>query len=136
MSAKHDQTGRSKGGSCFLQMSHYLLDCDAWRACSVYERSLYLAIKRHFNGFNNGAISYSHRQAQEDLGCSNKPVMAAFKGLQEKGFIRETQKGAFHWKTRVNGRMRATTWALTEHPIDEPEKHLTATKDFMKWKPE
>lgn len=136
MPAKHNNKGRSKVGTGFLQMNYYLVDSPAWRACSPYERALYLELKRRYNGRNNGAISFSHRQAQEALGCSNRPIMAAFKGLQEKGFIRPAQKGSFDWKAHVSGKSRATTWALTEYPVDCPENSRVPSKDFMRWRPD
>lgn len=127
--AKHDAKGRSKGGPGYLQLHRWMLDSAAWASLSVYSRCLYVELKRRFYGNNNGGISMSHREAQTLLGCSNRPVMAAFAELQAKGFIKAEQKGAF------KGVPMATTWTLTELPQDVPVKTLSATKDFMQWKP-
>ncbi len=126
---KHDNRGRSERGSSYMQLHRWFLDSLAWRSSNVYERCLYLEIKRRYNGANNGAISLSHREAEQLLGCSNKPIPAAFRGLQDKGFIKAQQKGKF------KGIPMATTWILTEVPQDLPERHLIPSKDFMAWQP-
>lgn len=125
--AKHDNRGRSNS-SPYLQLHRWFLDCDAWRSLSVYARCLYIEIKRRYNGKNNGAISMSYREAEELVGCSNKPIPAAFRDLIERGFIRQERRGSF------KGTPFATTWILTELPQDEPERSLIPSKEFMSWK--
>lgn len=127
--AKHEGRGRSNG-SPYVQLHRWFLDCEAWRSLSVYARCLYLEIKRRYNGKNNGAISMSHREAQELVGCSNKPITAAFRELTSKGFIKQVRRGSF------KGTPFATTWALTELQQDEPQRSLIPSKEFMSWKPE
>jgi hypothetical protein len=119
----------------FFQMHVWLLNSDAWRATNVYERCLYMELKQRYNGSNNGEIGFSHREAQQALNCSNKPVIDAFKGLLEKGFIRAAQVGSFHWKQGGGAGGRSTRWILTEYPVDHPLKSLSADRDFMRWKP-
>jgi hypothetical protein len=72
----------------------------------------------------------SYREAQELVGCSNKPIPAAFRDLIEKGFIKQERRGSF------KGTPFATTWILTELPQDEPERSLVPSKEFMSWKPD
>lgn len=127
--AKHDSRGRGSG-SPYIQLHRWFLDCDAWRSLNVYARCLYVEIKRRYNGKNNGAISMSYREAQELVGCSNKPIPAAFRDLIEKGFIKQERRGSF------KGTPFATTWILTELPQDEPERSLVPSKEFMSWKPD
>lgn len=115
----------------FVSLHHWLLDSPAWLACNPVERALYLEMERRYNGHNNGEIPFSQREAQRRLGCSNKPVMRAFKGLMGKGFIRPMVMGSFDWK-RTDGKMgRSTRWLLTAHNPDFPTPSLIATKDFM-----
>ena len=120
-------------------MYEWFMRSTAWQAATVYERSLYLEIKRRYNGRNNGDISLSHREAEALLDCSNTAVEKAFKGLQSKGFIKPQRKGSFGWKTsNKDGRNqgRATRWHLTELPKDLPVRELAGgTKEFMKWQP-
>jgi hypothetical protein len=130
---------QTRAAAQHIRLYRWFTECPAWRACDPVERALYLEIAGGYNGVNNGNITFSHRQAQERLGVSNKPIMRAFKGLQEKGFIVAARKGAFGWKVNRDGkkdRDRATTWTLTAEQIDWPARSLyLPTKDFMKWQP-
>lgn len=125
----------SGSGDRFFQMHAWLVNSMAWRACSVYERCLYMELKQIYNGQNNGDIALSHREAEALLNCSNRPVLAAFDGLIKKGFIKVQQRGSFHWKNKAPGG-RSTRWILTEYPVDVPERSLISTREFMRWKPE
>lgn len=119
----------------FFQMHNWLIQSEAWKATNVYERSLYFELKQRYNGQNNGDIGLSHREAQEAMNCSNRPVMAAFDGLITKGFIRPARIGSFHWKKGGGAGGRSTRWILTEYPIDLPLRNLSPERTFMKWKP-
>ncbi|OQP84215.1 hypothetical protein BTR14_20590 [Rhizobium rhizosphaerae] len=138
MSRKHNATGRSTGDGHFIQMHEWFFKSHAWQAASVYEQALYLAIKRRYNGRNNGDIPMSHREAEQLLNCSNRPIAKAFAGLEEKGFIKPVTKGSFDWKVAKQGKNhgRSTRWELTELPPDLPQRVLGGgTKEFMSWKP-
>ncbi len=119
----------------FFQMHVWLLNSPAWKATNVYERCLYMELKQRYNGTNNGDIALSHREAQAALNCSNRPVIDAFKGLLDKGFIRAAQLGSFHWKKEGGAGGRSTRWILTEYPTDYPVKSLSPDRTFMTWKP-
>jgi len=134
MANKQDRRGRSKGGPSYVMLYNWLQDTPAWRSMGPYSKCLYIEIRRRYNGTNNGAISFSYREAEELLGCSNKPVPGAFRELQERGFIVPVQKGAFSWKVRFQGVGRATTWRLGELPQDIPIPEQ-ATHDFKNWQP-
>ncbi len=118
-----------------MQLYHWVRKTEAWRSLSPYARLLYVEIRAKYNGTNNGDISMSYREAQELLGCSNKPVPVAFAELQDRGFIVAIQKGTFNWKTRFGGAGRATTWRMTELPADYPERGLGASYEFKTWTP-
>ncbi|AVA21588.1 hypothetical protein [Rhizobium sp. NXC24] len=132
---KSKAKNRKPKGERFFQMHQWLLDSAAWRATNVYERCLYMELKQRYNGQNNGDIPLSHREAEALLNCSNKPIASAFIGLMEKGFIRVSQAGSFHWKENKEPGGRATRWILTEYPVDLPLRSLSPTRDFMSWKP-
>lgn len=128
---KREQAPRER----YVTLYHWFLGSDAWRSLGVYARALYIEIRARYNGSNNGEIPFSHREAQTLLGVSNKPIPAAFRELEDKGFIKPVRKGNFDWKVRFEGKGRATTWLLTELPQDWPERGLAPTKDFMHWAP-
>lgn len=138
MTKNHDATGRRVGDGRYFQMHEWFMKSQAWEHASVYERALYLELKRRYNGKNNGDIPLSHREAEALLKCSNKPVATAFQGLQDKGFIKATSKGSFDWKVARKGKNfgRSTRWELTELPRDIPERVLAGgSKEFMTWQP-
>jgi DNA-binding transcriptional regulator YhcF (GntR family) len=90
-------------------------------------RCLEIELKAFYNGSNNGDLFFSIRDAAKKLGVAHNTASKAFKELEEKGFIKARQKGAFQWKTR-----QATSWILTEYEYNGK----VATKDFMRWRPE
>jgi hypothetical protein len=136
MTRKHNNKGRSTSDGKFIQLGEWLMKSEAWRQASVFERSLYIEIKRRYNGSNNGDVPLSHREAQDLLGCSNRPVLVAFRGLQKKGFIKARVRGSFNWKASADGVGRSTRWELTEYPLDVPIRVLSGgTKDFLRWGP-
>lgn len=131
--ARHDRRGRSNKGPPFAQLYHWIRRTDAWRSLNPYARLLYIELRAKYDGTNNGAIPMAYREAQDLLGCSNKPMPGAFAELQDRGFIVAAQRGSFDWKAHVRGEGRATTWRLTELPQDYPQREL-ATLDFKGWK--
>ena len=74
--------------------------------------------------------------AAQLLGCHKDTAFKALRGLEEKGWIRETQKGSFHWKIDASGRKYrpATTYRITNQPVGLGVD-IKATKEYMKWKP-
>lgn len=129
---------RGAGDGHFFQMYEWMMKSVAWQNSNVYERALYLELKRRYNGSNNGNIPLSHREAEALTNSSNTAVEKAFKGLQAKGMIKPQQKGSFSWKVTADGRSagRSTRWLLTELPQDIPNRVLAGgSKDFMKWQP-
>lgn len=122
----HDNKGRSKRGERFVKLPYWLLESPAWRSLKPQARALYIELSQRYNGFNNGSISMSVREAECALHISKNTASKYFHDLEGKGFIRRNICGSFNYKLR-----HATTWVLTQHPVnDDP-----ATKDFMSWRP-
>lgn len=113
-------------GPKFVQLEHWVMDCDAWRDMKPGPRSLYLELKRKFNGVNNGNIFLSHRDAAKLLCVGRDTVGQYFQQLVEHGYIVETRG---HCLGPV-GVGQSASYALTELPVDEKP----ATKDFRQWK--
>ena len=72
---------------------------------------LYLLFLRRFNGFNNGGIPLSVREAAAWCGCSTGFAHKMLKELQGCGLIEPVIVGSFKIKT---GELKnaATTWRL------------------------
>jgi predicted transcriptional regulator of viral defense system len=104
-----------------------MLDRAAFKALSGNEvKLLILVCKKHF-GMNNGEIACSVREAAEFIGCTPNTAGKCFAGLQERGFVEVTRKGAFSVKDR-----KATLWRVTAYPSPGGKP---ATRDYARWKP-
>jgi hypothetical protein len=66
-------------GPTFAQVFHYLLETPAWRDLDCVARGVYLEIKKHYSGSNNGRIGLSCRQAADAIGMSPATASRAFK---------------------------------------------------------
>jgi hypothetical protein len=118
-------------GPLWVQLYHWEMDLPAYRYLSVYGRALLLEFRRFYNGGNNGEIVMSVRQAAELLNCNKDTASKYLEELEEKGWIRLTEKGCFTQKTDKT----ASTWRITNQPIslgvDIPD-----TKEYTKWRPQ
>lgn len=118
---KPNAHGRSAGR--FVQIGHSVIDSAAFRHLSSNAVKLLIAIWRRHNGYNNGQIAFSIREAMNLLGCGTSQATAAFKDLERQGFIVCERQSSFNTKAR-----RAREWRLTtEACIGQP-----ATRDFLK----
>ena len=75
-----------------------IMDSAAYAALSAVERCVYLAIKRRFNGHDNGELPLSCREAAELCNVSKNTAAAAFRGVQAKGFARLAADAGFNQK--------------------------------------
>ena len=124
--ARHNRKGRTRRGERFVKLEHWLLKTPAWRALTPAARALYVELAQRYNGFNNGEISMSVREAARLLNIAKDTASKTFRQLEEKGFIRPHSSGSFHFKLR-----HATTWILTEFEFG----NTPATKEFARWQP-
>lgn len=119
-----DKTGRSKFPEKFVMLRRYVLQSDAYRSLKPIPRAAYTELRRRFNGHNNGEISCSIREIVAAINCSRDSAGAAFRELEEKGFIKCARQADFNYKLR-----HAPTWILTE----ENYGNELPTKEFMRW---
>ncbi len=124
---RHNAKGRSTTGPRFVKLEHWMLKTPAWQSLPTAPRALYVELAQRYNGYNNGEISMSVREAARLLHIANDTATKAFRELEAKGFIRRNVCGSFNWKIR-----HATTWILTEHAFADQ----LATKEFATWRPE
>lgn len=108
-----------------VRLHHYMLESQAWQSLSPHGRALFIEIWQRFNGQNNGAISYGHREAEESLKVSKNLPKRFFDELESKGFIVATRRG--HFQTKGGP---ATTWRLTTLDCG----NAAASKEFMRWR--
>ncbi len=122
---KHHKKG---GAGRFVQLPEWLQASPAWATLKPGPRSLYIELKRRFNGSNNGRIILSHRDAAKALCVHANTVGPWFAELQERGFIDLAQ--APH--LGPSGIGRASVWALDEEGRDDMKP---PRKRFMTWRP-
>jgi len=121
-----DPTGRSVGDWRHVRLHHWLLQGAAYRSLDCTARTLLVELYALFNGFNNGEVFMSAREAGRRLGVGKTKGWAALRALAERGFIRPRVAGTFQFKLR-----HATKWVLTEFDFAGQR----ATRDFMRWCP-
>jgi hypothetical protein len=97
----------------YFGLHHYMLKTDAWKALSAAARAVYIQIGLRYDGFNNGRISFSVRDAASECGLAKDTASRAFKELVDLGFIEETRHGSLSRKTRI-----ASEWRLTAFKCD------------------
>lgn len=125
MPRRVNRKGRNKGR--FIQLSHGMLDSQAFHALSPNAVTLLVKMLRLYNGYNNGDIGMGCRTAAEALGISKTTASRVFDELVEHGFLKITKDSAFNVKQRFTRR-----WALTCWPLREGEP---PTNDWRTWKP-
>lgn len=108
---KPNATGRNNT-SRFVRLDYRMLNSNAYRSLSPNARSLLIEVMMLFNGGNNGSLYLSVEDAAHRIGVADHhAASAAFKELQEMGFIEMTQDAYFWIKAAHTSRAR--TWRLT-----------------------
>jgi hypothetical protein len=120
---------KRQGGEKFLALYRHTYRSEAWKALKPNDRALYFVVLQRYDGFNNGRIALSQREAAKDMNVANlRTVAACFAELEEKGFIRRTVASGFNRKDRT-----ASLYLLTEYKDDRTG--APPTKDYMNWRP-
>ena len=108
----------------FVKLIYPLLESEAWRWLKPISHSVYLELRRRFNGSNNGKISFSLAEGARILMASKSSIQTALAELEEHGFIKLVKKGYFQ------GRM-ASEYALTDERLDG----YPPTREWQRWRP-
>ena len=116
-----------RGAGRHVQLSEWLQATEAWATLPPGPRTLYVELKRRYNGRNNGRIILSHRDAAKAIVCSKNTVGRYFAELEARGFIYMTQGPCLG----PSGIGQAAHWALSEVATADGKPALKA---FMKWR--
>lgn len=106
----------------------------AWRALSTTAQALYPWLKLEWRGpdaNNNGKIRLSTRQAGECMGVRPDTAAEAFRDLQRKGFIVQTE----HASLGVEGAAKSPAYEITELRMPLAEKGQDGRKLYRDWRP-
>jgi hypothetical protein len=121
--SRKNNTGRISGP--FVPMIKATIKEPAWIALSHGARSLYVALKCHYNSTIGNAVYRSARICAKEIGSNKDYVTRWFRELQFYGFIVMVSPGHLG----VDGRGKAPHWRLTEEWYhDEPP-----TRDYQRW---
>lgn len=126
MAKRHTIKGRTSGSGRFLQLHHYLMASEAWKALTAQQRAVYIEVAALYAGNNNGRIALSVRNAAERCNITKDTAAKAFKRLIELGFIDCVTPGGFSRKVR-----HAAEWRLNMYKCDVTG--AVASKAFMRW---
>ena len=106
-----------------MAVPYSVWDSDAIRDCDPSSRVIFMEILRRFNGYNNGKISLSVREAADkaniSIGTANKKI----RRLVEVGLIKITRDSGFNMKGRT-----AREFEITFHKVNnQPAKNTFKT---------
>ncbi|WP_210210737.1 hypothetical protein [Mesorhizobium sp. YM1C-6-2] len=113
-------------------MLRVTMETPAWKALSSTAQALYPWIKFEWRGpeaNNNGKLRLSVRQAGEKLGVRPDTAAEAFRDLQRKGFIVQTEPGSLG----VDGAARSPAYEITE--LKMPRTDGDGRKLYRSWEP-
>lgn len=127
--AKYDKKRGRSTAPQWVQLTHWLLNSQAWAALTPQERVIYVELRRRYNGYNNGRIACSARDAASRCNVNKDTAARGLRRLEELGFIELATPGGFSRKVR-----HAAEWRLTSDRCDVTG--AMASKAFMRWKPE
>ena len=105
----------------WTKMVRPTMQTSAWRALSTTAQALYPWIKFEWHGpkaNNNGKLSLSVRQAAKCLGCNPKTAGRAFRDLQAKGFIVQTEGACLS----AGGDAKSPSYEVTEIALPTSNK--------------
>lgn len=128
---------KSSNGRHF-RLHHSMTSLPVFKTMAPIAKALLLEILERHNGVNNGAISYSCREAEQAGVMNADTAVKAFEMLQERGFLRVARESSFDLKTTPSGNgisrtgSRAREWRITFLPGLNGEK---PTMDFLAWEP-
>ncbi|PDV86263.1 hypothetical protein CO652_22740 [Rhizobium sp. H4] len=131
--SSRDDRGRGRNSvEHFTTSIRHTMEEPAWRSLSSAAQALYVWIKlewRGNNANNNGKIRLSVRQAAAKMGVRPDTAAAAFRDLQRKGFIVQTE----HACLGVEGEAKSSAYEITE--LKMPGAERDGRKLYREWQP-
>ena len=110
-----NKKGRSSGKSSYLGIPKTVADHDNFTRLSGWGAKLLLLVAKQYNGYNNGDLSATWKQAK-------------LFGFRSESTLSEAKKEVLHYRlitlTRAGGTNKPTLYALTWNKIDECKRKL------------
>lgn len=115
----------------FLNIPQKLVDSYAYRALDWSSRSLFIDLRRKYNGFNNGNIGASLASLRDYGWTSSATLAKCLKQLESVGLIKKTRQTV----GVENGSKMCNLYCFTDLPINEHSKFgipaSRETNDFL-----
>jgi len=127
MAGKPYKRGK-KGAGRHVQLPEFLQASEAWATLKPGPRALYIELKRRFNGYNNGRIILSHRDAAQAINVSRNTVGPYFEELIARGLTSMT-RGPHLGPSGVG---QSSLWALQEIPTADGKPAMLGFKQWRK----
>lgn len=130
MSRKTLRNGRSAGAEHWTKLIRHTMEEPAWRALSSTAQALYPWLKLEWRGpdaNNNGQIRLSVRQAAARMGVTVETAAKAFRDLQAKGFLVQTEAACLG----LEGAAKSSAYELTE--LKMPAADRDGRKLYREW---
>lgn len=110
-----------------------LLDSMAWQALAWSDQGLYVAMRRHLKGSNNGNIEATLASMRHAGFTSPATLSKSLRALQAMGFIAKTRQGGI-----ASGSKACCLYRFTDEPMFDLPKHglkaCKATNEWMQFK--
>src|SRR5210317_486024 len=119
---------KKRSGPQFIQLFHYMVKSDAWQDLSCHARTAYLEIAVKHNGYNNGDLSYTYKEASKIM--HRNTYAKALNELVTNGFIDVVRSGAINKQCNI--------FSLSPRWKRYGTKHFEEGKRFVhnpNWKP-
>ena len=109
--ARGKSTHRAKhGGGAYIALKRFALGSDSFASLSAHATKLLFDFLALYNGFNNGDLQMTWKDAERRHWKSRDTLDKALKELLERGWIIKTRQGGLH---------RCNLFAVTLFNIDE-----------------
>lgn len=131
--AKRKRKMQASGGEHWTKLIRGTMEEPAWRALSSTAQALYPWLKLEWRGLeynNNGKLRLSVRQAASRLGVALNTAAEAFRDLQRKGFIVQTE----HACLGVDGAAKSPAYEITELKMPGSDR-IDGRKLYREWRP-
>lgn len=124
--SRGEQHADARGGAYYM-IPHVVHDSAAYRSASPKAKALLGILLRRFNGFNNGKITLSVREAAEELGSQNyTAVKGAFGELIGRGLLAME-------KAPPKGSRLAREWRITFITTGSRKSKIAASNEYLQW---
>lgn len=125
MSRKRLKRGVGGSSDRFIQIPHYMIDSQGWHSLPGDAIKLLIAVWRRHNGVNNGEISFGCGEAPKSVAFSKATAARMFDLLRYRGFLAIVREAQFK-----------SPWARSWRITAERHNGNSASKDYMRWRPE